>query len=238
MHAGRYGQQAGGTRPTGMHSYYICSGRRKKIVCYEGENLKRILTHQSFGGKHSPPFLSAVSPDSNVLFWMGSTYNDEFSYDSVKSEVKQLNCVNGHLYVKKAKTPIYLAVDSINEMCCIQDGRDLLFVTENGLVACNTKTGKEMWSVTSNQLDMKEEMFISGITTDAEGYFFVSDTNNQCVHMFSDSDGEYLGILLKNEDGFIGVPHRIGWNHKSSLLVVTHKQDDSRFMVSIYKLRK
>ena len=204
------------------------------MICYEGKNLKRIVTHQTFGNKYSPPFLSTVSPDSDVLFWMGG----RCIKDGVVSEVKQLYYREGHFYVKKARTPINLSAYSINEMCCIRGGRGLLFVTENGLDTCDTETGKQNWSVTLNQPDLKEEMSISGITTDGKGRFFVCDTSNQCVHVFSDNDGEHLGILLKKEGGVIGVPHRIGWNHKSGLLVVTHKQDDSRFMVSIYKLRK
>ena len=213
--------------------YFICSGHQKKIICCEGKNLKNIVTRHSFGGKQSPPFLSTVSPDSDVLFMIGDT-----SKITVGSEVKQLYYSDGHLYVKKARTPIHLTADSINEMSCIRGGQGLLFVTENGLVACDTETGKKNWSVALNQLDLKEEMSISGITTDGKGHFFVCDTNNECVHMFSDNDGEHLGIVLEKKDGVIGVPHRIGWNHKFGLLVVTHKQDDSRFMVSIYKFRK
>ena len=31
VHAGRYGQQAGGTHPTGMHTCYICFKRKTRI---------------------------------------------------------------------------------------------------------------------------------------------------------------------------------------------------------------
>ena len=32
VHAGRYGQQAGGTHPTGMHSFYLCKCKCTKII--------------------------------------------------------------------------------------------------------------------------------------------------------------------------------------------------------------
>ena len=191
-------------------SYWIFRGcHQKKFICVEVKNLKRIVTRKSCS--YSPSFLSTVSPDSNVLFWMGSI------------EIKQFECRNGRLHVR-AKTPVRLKCDSIHEMCCIEGGRSLLFATKNRLMAFDTKTGNQNWSVNLNEFELKEEMLISAITTDGLHHLFVCDKNNQCVHVFSDNTGEHLGILLKKEDGDIGVPHMIGWNHKSEVLVVTHKR--------------
>ena len=216
-------------------SWNLIYSDRNEVICYEGANLKTIVSRRKFKGDLlSLKLLSTVSPNRDVLFWLGGTYDED-----QKIEVKQLHCHdNGYLYFKKAKTPIDLPDDSIIDMCCISGGRSLLFVTEDGLVACNTKTGKQKWSASLNQPDLKEEMCIDGITTDAQGHLFVCDTKNECVHVFSENNAQHLGILLKKKDGDIGVPHKVGWNHKSGLLVVTHKQDDSRFIVSIYKLRK
>ena len=155
---------------------------------------------------------------------------------SQMSEVKQFHLKNGILAANEVKTVIDLKAGSVVEMCCIRGGNSLLFATKNRLVTFDTQIGSPDWGVTLNQPGLKEEISISAITTDALGHFFVCDTKNKCVHVFSDDDGEHLGILLKKEDGDIGVPHKIGWNHKSGLLVVTHKEDDSRFMVSIYKV--
>ena len=123
-------------------------------------------------------YLSAVSPSSDVLFLVRATTS------LAGSEVKQIDCKRRRLCFTKATILIYLTEDSICDMHCIQGGRRLLFLTEDGLVACSTKTGKKVWSIPLNQPDLNEEMTISGITTDAEGHFFVSDINNQCVHMF------------------------------------------------------
>ena len=208
----------------------LCS-HEQRINFHECRNLQTIVAHRNFNCRSkNPRYLSAVSPSSDVLFLVRASLAGR--------EVKQIDCKHRRLCFTKATTPIYLTEDSICDMHCIQGGRRLLFLTEDGLVACSTKTGKKVWSIPLNQPDLNEEMTIRGITTDAEGHFFVCDTSNECVHVFSDNNGEHLGVLLKKEDGVIGVPHRIGWNHKSGLLIVTHKQDDSRFMVSIYKLRK
>ena len=152
------------------------------------------------------------------------------------SEVKQVNFTYGMRTSNGVKTLFHLPCTYVVEICYIRGGHSLLFATKNGLLAFDIKTGKQNWSVSLDQADLKEKMSISAITTDQQGHVFVCDTNNKCVHVFSDDNGEHLGILLKKEDRDIGVPHKIGWNHKSGLLVVTHKEDDSRFMVSIYKL--
>ena len=207
---------------------------RNEVICYEGSNLETIVSRRNFKDHLSLKLLSTVSPSTGVLFWLGGTYDED-----QKIEVKQLHCQdNGYLYFNKAKTPIDLTADSIIDMCCIRGGQSLLFLTKDGFVSCNTKTGKQEWSVSLNQSDLKEQMSISAVTTDGQGHIFVCDINNECVHVFSDNNGEHLGILLKKEDGDIGVPHKIGWNDMFNLLVVIHKQDDLRFMVSIYKLRK
>ena len=197
------------------------------VIFYEGRNLNTTVSRRNFNKILNLELLSSISPDRDVLFLL--------SDEDRKREVRQFHCQGDYLALESPKTSIDLPDDSIIEMCCIRDGRSLLFVTEDRLVACNTRTGKQKWSVT-DQPDLKEELDISAITTDAQGHVFVCDTNNECVLVFSDNSGKHLGILLKKEDGEIGVPHKIGWNHKFGLLVVTHKQD-SRFMVSTYRLQ-
>ena len=61
---------------------------------------------------------------------------------------------------------------------------------------------------------MEYDMRPVGVTTDGRGHLYVADWKNDCVHMFSVSDGLYMGCLLKGSE-IAGNPENIRWCKKS-----------------------
>ena len=55
------------------------------------------------------------------------------------------------------------------------------------------------------QLEIEKEMFSYVVTTDRRGHLFVTDYNNECMQMFSTSDGKYLGSLMKDSEAIGGI---------------------------------
>ena len=53
---------------------------------------------------------------------------------------------------------------------------------------------------------MEEDLNAFGVTSDDHGILFVCDEGNKCIQMFSVSDGQYLGSLIKKVDQDFGVP--------------------------------
>ena len=62
-----------------------------------------------------------------------------------------------------------------------------------------------------------------GVTTDKRGHLFVCDfkKGNKCIHLFSASDGQYLGCLMKDKEE-LGDPGRIHWCEKTSSLITAY----------------
>ena len=63
----------------------------------------------------------------------------------------------------------------------------------------NTTTKSLKWSVAGKLPGMKNGLDTKGVTTDGRGHLFVTDgfSGNRCIQMFSISDGQYLGCLIK-----------------------------------------
>ena len=115
----------------------------------------------------------------------------------------------------------------ILDMCCVQDEGKQFFAAAAdilGVSSYNTETGKREWNV-RGRVDlsgMEKDMSACGVTTDGRGHLFVGDMNNKCIQMFSVSDGQYLGCLIRD----LGDPARIRWwEEKSSLFVMCYLQN-------------
>ena len=108
-------------------------------------------------------------------------------------------------------------------MCSVQHGdKQLLVVADyREIFAYNAATDKLEWKVDGKQLGTEKGMSPSGITTDGRGHLFVCDwkNGNNCIQMFSVSDGQYLGCFMKDEE-ILGTPAKMYWCEKTSSLVV------------------
>ena len=65
---------------------------------------------------------------------------------------------------------------------------------------------------------MEHALYALGVTTDGRGHLFVADDNNKSIHMFSTSEGQYLGRLIKGVET-LGNPARVQWSTETSSLL-------------------
>ena len=94
-------------------------------------------------------------------------------------------------------------------MCFTRDGdKHLVVVVDHtqGIFAYNADSGKLAWQVCGKLPGMEKYPDAVGVTTDGRGHLFVSDhwDGNDCIQMFSVSDGQYLGCLKKDIIDFSG----------------------------------
>ena len=136
-------------------------------------------------------------------------------------EVHQLDLSGSSPKTAAGKHVIHTEPDEIGDVCFVQDGDKQLLVAaagDAGLFAYNTKTDKLEWKVDGNVTGMEEAVDVRGVTTDERGHLFVADYNNEYIHMFSTSEGQYLGRLMKGVET-LGNPGRVYWIADTSSLV-------------------
>ena len=119
--------------------------------------------------------------------------------------------------------------------CCIcplndHDNKRLLIITDSdhGICAYDTKENKLVWKVKGKLNGMEHRMSPWGVTTDGRGHLFICDMRNECIQVFSVSDGKYQGCVLRKGQKGLGVPRCIRWYHENSSLVVAHKEGNKR----------
>ena len=119
------------------------------------------------------------------------------------------------------KCVIHTEVNEMGGMCFGHNReKQLLFVAarEAGMFAYNTETDKQEWKVVGKVSRMEKALHAGGVTTDGGSNLFVSDKDNGCIQMFSASDGQYLGPLMKGVE-IITAPIGVQWNAETSSLV-------------------
>ena len=126
---------------------------------------------------------------------------------------------------------------SVYDMCMAElENETLLIVISrdaNELIkAYSSTTGQLKWSV---QKKISSETFMSyGATGDGNGRIFVADATNNCIQMFSTSDGQYLGCFMKQGDQGLGAVYRLRWCEAMPSLVVVHWKDSTTFISEIH----
>ena len=125
-----------------------------------------------------------------------------------------------------------------HDICCCRcstlneqtDDKRLLIITDSdhGICAYDTEDNKLVWKVKGKLNGMEHRMSPWGVTTDGRGHLFICDMRNECIQVFSVSDGKYEGCVLKKGQKGMGVPRCIRWYHENSSLVVAHKEGDKR----------
>ena len=155
------------------------------------KDLKKILcTH--LVAPHEPGSLCTATPSTLM-------YVDYLTYPQV---IHQLDLSDAHPKPTFGKSVIHWELDRepglFRDLCFVEDGdKELLAVVDevNRVFIYNTETGKLEWKVNVAAPRMKYGMCPVGVTTD--GHLYISDWKNQCIHMFSLSDGLYMGCLFK-----------------------------------------
>ena len=115
--------------------------------------------------------------------------------------------------------------DNQGNASCMCTSGDQLMVTRCGDgVFCYSLSGELKWR-RSGKLS-GSEMSASAVTTDREGHVFVCDNVNRCIHVISEQNGAFLGVL----EG-IGQrePSTITWHADTASLVVA-----ANFSLSVF----
>ena len=134
------------------------------------------------------------------------------------------------------KSVIHTEQAEIRDMCFSQSGdKQLLAVAggDGGLFAYNTETDKLEWKADKAAHGMEHDMNAWGVSTDGYNHLFVADYRNQCIQMFSVSDGQYLRCLVKDTKSLDGL-RRIRWYEPTSSLVCTSRSNEKWYLIDIH----
>ena len=116
------------------------------------------------------------------------------------------------------------------DMTTVRFGADELVIIAdriNGIQCYNTNTKNLKWSAAGELPGMQKALDAHSVTTDERGCLFVCDDHagNQCVQMFSVSDGQYLGCLMKEGKQRLECPVSICWLSATHSLAVLHSRE-------------
>ena len=141
-------------------------------------------------------------------------------------EVHWLDLIGSYAKPAAGKRVVRTKPSGIFDMCFVQDGgKQLLVVTcgGNGIFTYNTDTDKLEWKVDVKLPGIEKDMDFMVLTNDGRGHLFVGDyvNGNKCIQMFSATDGQYLGCLMKDIEKF-GDPCGFRCCEKTSSLLTAH----------------
>ena len=146
----------------------------------------------------------------------------------------------GQLLMLESDENVTYARQTGSLSCCAQNGDNqlLLFVSDSRdrIIAHNVENDIIQWQTGDNLPGIEHLMDVRGVTTDGRGHLFLCDFNNYAIQMFSVSDGQYLGCLIKEGKQSLGKPARISWCKMTSSLIVAHLVDRKWTISVIQKL--
>ena len=183
----------------------------KQIEIRDVNDLKKVL-HSHSMAPQGPALLYAATP-LTIMYLDANTK---------PYSVHWLNLTDVQSKIAAGKGVIHIELDdtSIRDMCLVQEGDKQIVVVaggDGGLFAYDTETGKLEWKVKEKPSEMMNAINTRGVTTDGHGHLFVCNTANECIQMFSASDGQYLGRLMRGVET-IGYPAKVHWNAETSTL--------------------
>ena len=187
--------------------------------CIEFRNMKKLsqILYTHSVAPHKPGRLCTVG--SSMLL-----YKDQ---SKELCDIHWLDCNEGKpKFLKEKFFTTSLLV--LRDMIGVRNGSEELIIigagSLNGIHSYSTTTGGLKWRMKGKLPGMQNALDAEGVTTDGYGHLFVSDgiLGNSCIHMFSVSDGQYLGCLIKEGEQGLGYPNMICWHLASHSLVVAH----------------
>ena len=179
----------------------------QKIEFRDVKDFNKIL-HSHSVAPHRPTQLDII--ESSTLLYLDVS-KEPF-------EVYQLDLSESKPKLAAEKQVIHTQQTFIGDICFVHYGdKQLLAVAAQsvGLFVYNAETDKLEWEMDGEVTGVEEIVHGAGVTTDERGHLFVADYNNECIHMFSTSEGQYLGRLIKT----LGNPGRVHWNTETSSLL-------------------
>ena len=149
-------------------------------------------------------------------------YEDQFKEPR---EIYWLDCNEAKPQLLKEKS-FTTSLLYLWDMIGVRNGADELIIASHlHDIHCYSTTTKSLkWSVTGNLPGMQKDLFPVELAHDGYGHLFVCDgyEGNRCIQMFSVSDGQYLGCLIKQGTKGLRRPNRICCHSASHSLVVAH----------------
>ena len=152
-------------------------------------------------------------------------------------EIHWLDCNDAKPKLLKEKS-FTTSLHVLWDMIGVRNGTDEQIVGIQGFggVHCySTATKSLKWRVVGKLAGMQEVLWPMGLATDGRDHLFISDgkADNNCIKMFSVSDGQYLGCLIKEGEQGLGSPDSICWNSASHSLAVAHDAGASWYLSMI-----
>ena len=181
----------------------------QKIEFRDVNNFDKIL-HSHSVAPHTPTKLDTIAASTLIYLDVSKEPTEVHWLDLNESKPKPA----------AGKCVIHTQVNITDDICFVQYGDKHLLVVaarKAGLFAYNTDTNKLEWKVVGKVSGMEQAVLATGATTDGRGTLFMGDRGNECIQMFSASDGQYLGRLIKDVET-IGNPRRVHWSPETSSL--------------------
>ena len=145
-------------------------------------------------------------------------HNDTNEVFLVDCSVTPPTRTDHHTYIADAE-----ATANVTDMCTSND--ILVILKSNKDVCAYLLNESELKRRVSGELPgMEYCMFPTGIAVDEQGYLYVCDNNNRCVHILSDQDGTHLGVAVKEGMQGVGIPYTVAWHSDSASFIVGHEK--------------
>ena len=177
-------------------------------------NLETIIYTHSVA-PHNPFALCAAPP--STLFYVDNQ-------PGKRSNIYSLDCSRATPTLCQSIGPYDHHIYSMAYIKYINE--NLLAIVRNGLQTFQLDTGVVKWWKKDIQLPgQNENCNPSDMVADRKGRLFVKDLNNKCIKVFSASDGQYLGCLIKEGEQGLGKLGQMCFSESMSQLVVCHRKD-------------
>ena len=193
-------------------TFSLSFSKSSKIEFRNKKNLNKIILTHSVA-PHLPGILCSISP--SVLVYVDTSKNPR--------QLHWLDC--GEVKPKPLGITANTDFDSVEDMCVAESENETLLIVISydaygPIHAYNSINGQLKWSVPKK---IPSGLFSSyAVSRGDNGRLYVTDATNNCIQMFSASDGQYLGCFLKQGDQGLRNPHRLRLCETTSSLVVGH----------------
>ena len=186
----------------------------KKLEFRDPNNLETIIYTHSVA-PHQPCTL-CVAPPSTVFYVNYQLGEPSNIYRLDCSRATPTLCQSIGPYDHKIYFMAYIKYINENLLAIVVDKELQTYQIDTGLVK---------WRKKDIQLPGQNDNFKPFyMAADRKGHLFVSD-DNKCIQVFSASDGQYLGCLIKEGKQALGELGQMCFSESTSQLVVCHRKE-------------
>ena len=187
----------------------------KKLEFRDPRNLETIICTYSVA-PHQPCTL-CVAPPSTLLYVDHQLGGPSKIYSLDCSRATPTLCQSIGPYDHSIYFMAYIKYINENLLAIDVDKGMQIFQLDTGLV----KWGRKDFKLPGQN----ENCELSYMAADKKGSLFVKHFSNRCIQMFSASDGQYLGCLIREGEQGLGELGQMCFSESTSQLVVSHRKD-------------